>query len=101
MKTKTIRELASTRFTEQEIADIEREAEAEVIELTLAELRKELGITQQELARLADITQPELSRTERRADHLVSTLRRIVHALGGELEIVAKIGDKRVRLLET
>ncbi len=36
--------------------------------------------------------------TLRRENHLVSTLRRYVEALGGELEIVASFGDKRVRL---
>ena len=100
-KTKEIREIARQRFTEDEIADMEHEAEVEVLELTLAELRKTLGITQQELAQIAEMSQSELSKTERRTDHRVSTLRRIVHALGGQLEIVARFGDKRVRLLET
>jgi hypothetical protein len=44
------------------------------------------------------MTQSELSRLERRPDHLVSTLRRYVKALGGELEVTAVLGAKRVKL---
>jgi hypothetical protein len=29
---------------------------------------------------------------------LVSTLRRVVRALGGDIEVVAVVGDKRVKL---
>lgn len=66
--------------------------------MSLAELRKELGITQVEMASAADMTQAQISTWERRDDHLVSTLRRCVRALGGELEVVAVVGDKRVKL---
>ena len=72
-----------------------------LLSMTLAELRRALGTTQQELEAVVKMSQSELSKTERRTDHRVSTLRRIVHALGGRLEIVAHIGDKRIRLVET
>jgi hypothetical protein len=36
---------------------------------------------------------------ERREDNPIDALRRYVEALGGELEVVAVIGNKRVRLL--
>jgi hypothetical protein len=42
--------------------------------------------------------QSELSRSERREDHLLSTLRRYVEGLGGELVVVARLGGKAVRL---
>ena len=35
---------------------------------------------------------------ERRGDWLLSSLRRYVAALGGELEVVARFGDKSVHL---
>ena len=66
--------------------------------MNLRALRELLGKTQEELARLAATAQSELSRAERRDDHLVSTLRRYVEALGGELEVVASFGKKRIRL---
>ena len=77
---------------------IRERVEAELLELNLADLRRELGVTQVEMAEAAGITQGELSRLERRDDHLVSTLRRCVRALGGDLEITAVVGEKRVKL---
>lgn len=73
-------------------------AEEEIRELTLRELRQGLDVTQAELAHLAEMTQSELSRLESRSDHRISTLRRYVEALGGEIEITAVIGKKRVKL---
>ncbi|MBK8010141.1 MAG: helix-turn-helix transcriptional regulator [Deltaproteobacteria bacterium] len=86
-------------FPECVFADIKREAIAEVRELTLRQLREESGKTQAELAELAEVTQSTLSRIERREDNPIQALRRYVEALGGELEVVAVLGNKRVRLL--
>ena len=66
--------------------------------MSLADLRRELGITQVELATAADMAQSQVSALENRDDHLVSTLRRCVRALGGELEVIAVVGEKRVKL---
>lgn len=79
-------------------AQLEREAAAEAAAITLRELRAAAGKTQEELAELTAMTQSELSRVERREDHKLSTLRRYVEALGGELEVVAVLGGKRVVL---
>jgi DNA-binding XRE family transcriptional regulator len=83
----------------ERIARVRREARQELVELTLRQLREEVGKTQVELAELADMTQSALSRIERREDNPIEALRRYVGALGGELEIVAVIGNKRVTLL--
>ena len=64
----------------------------------LCELRRIAGMTQEDVASKSGFDQGELSRIERRDDHLLSTLRRYVNALGGDLEVVAVIGDHRVRL---
>jgi DNA-binding XRE family transcriptional regulator len=77
---------------------VRKRVEGELLEMNLGELRRELGVTQAEMADAAEMTQGELSRLERRDDHLVSTLRRCVRALGGELEVTAVVGKKRVRL---
>ncbi len=77
---------------------VERRVEAELLELNLQKLRELIGVTQAEVAEKAKMTQGELSRTERREDHLVSTLHRYVRALGGELKIIASFGDKHIRL---
>ncbi len=77
---------------------VARRVEAELLDLSLAQLRKELGVTQVEMAKAANMTQSELSKLEHRDDHLVSTLRRAVRALGGELEVTAVVGNKRIKL---
>jgi transcriptional regulator with XRE-family HTH domain len=66
--------------------------------MELAELRRLAGKTQVQLARKARMHQGELSRAERRKDHLISTVRRYVEALGGEIEIVARLKGKVIRL---
>lgn len=66
--------------------------------VALAELRQLLGRTQVETAAAAGMDQSELSKAERRDGHRVSTLRRYVEALGGELEVRARFGKASVVL---
>jgi predicted transcriptional regulator len=63
----------------------------------LKQLRLLLGVTQRDLARAAGIQQSEVSRLERRDDYYVSTLQRVVRALGGHLVVAARFGRKQVR----
>jgi predicted transcriptional regulator len=98
--TRTWKSVKNGRLAPQAIERVSRRAEAEIHQLTLKELRKGLDLTQAELAQAADMTQSELSRLESRADHRVSSLRRYVEALGGEIEITAIIGKRRVRLTD-
>lgn len=71
-----------------------------MLAITLKELREGLELTQAELAQAADMTQSEMSRLESRADHRVSSLRRYVQALGGEIEITAISEGRRVKLTD-
>jgi predicted transcriptional regulator len=57
------------------------------LRLPLSAFRKTLGKTQVEVAERAKMRQADLSRLERRADIKLSTLRRYVEALGGEVEV--------------
>lgn len=68
-------------------------------EMLLAEIRKSVGLTQEDVAAALGITQPSLSKLENQDDMHISTLRRLIEALGGQLEIVAHLprGDIRVR----
>ena len=77
---------------------IRRDAEEELLQLDLRGLRELLGKTQQEIAALLERSQGQVSETERRQDLRLSTLRSYVEALGGELEVVATFGDKRIKL---
>ncbi len=65
---------------------------------SLKELRELLRLTQAALAQRLEIDIPPVSRIENRSDHLVSTIRAYVEALGGKLEIVAVFNGKRVKL---
>lgn len=98
VRTKTLKELDAKYFTSGEIAEIDKAVEAEILEMNLRELRQLTGLTQEDVARATDIDQSELSRVERRDDHLLSTLRRYIEALGGELEIVARFDGRSVKL---
>jgi transcriptional regulator with XRE-family HTH domain len=77
---------------------LRREVEQEILDMDLRGLRELVGKTQKDLAILVEQTQGQVSETERRSDHRLSTLRRYVEALGGEIEVVANFGDKRIRL---
>lgn len=86
------------RISEERLAEIKAQVEHDVLDMNLAAVRELIGTTQVELAKTMGSTQSEISRSERRPDHLVSTLRQYVQALGGELELIARFGDKSIRL---
>jgi DNA-binding XRE family transcriptional regulator len=65
-------------------------AEARIRDVTLRQLREALRRTQAEVASATGVTQDRISKLENGSDVLVSTLRRHVRALGGELRLVAE-----------
>ena len=67
-------------------------------ELLLSEIRQAAGLTQQQLADALGVKQPSLSRLESQHDMQVSTLQRLVRALGGELEIIAHLPGGAIRI---
>jgi predicted transcriptional regulator len=84
----------------ERIERVRQEAKEELRALTLRQLREEVGKTQAELADLTEVTQSAISRLERREENNpLEAVRRYIEALGGELELVAVIGNKRVTLL--
>ena len=98
--TRSWKSVRAERLDPAAIARIKSRARAQIEELTLQELRRDLSKTQVDVARTADMTQSELSRLESRGDHRISTLRRYVEALGGEVEVTAVFGGRRVKLTE-
>jgi hypothetical protein len=98
MKTIPWEEIRRKNFTAKEIKELDAAVEAELLEMNLRALRSHLKKTQVQLAKAAKMSQPDVSAAEKRADHLVSTLRRYVKALGGELEVNARFGDLRIQL---
>jgi transcriptional regulator with XRE-family HTH domain len=79
-------------------ARVAARVEAELLEMDLRALRARLGKTQAEMAAALGSSQSRVSDLERQGDHRLSTLRRYVEALGGELSLVARFGKRRVRL---
>ena len=71
----------------------------EQIARRLIRYRIEHGITQTELARRCGMSQPAIARLES-AQHepKLSTLRKVAHALGGELVINLQVEDERHEL---
>ncbi|MCY4586812.1 MAG: XRE family transcriptional regulator [Bryobacterales bacterium] len=63
-------------------------------EMTLRELRKARKLTQVSMAQQLGITQDSVSRLEKRSDLLLSTLRKTVEAMGGNLSLVAQFPDR-------
>jgi predicted XRE-type DNA-binding protein len=69
---------------------------AEIIaeEMSLPDLRKARKLPQARVAKTLGITQDSVSRLEKRSDLLISTLRKTVKAMGGDVRIVAEFPDR-------
>jgi DNA-binding XRE family transcriptional regulator len=63
-------------------------------EMTLQELRQARKLTQVRMAKVLGISQDGVSRLEKRSDLLLSTLRKSVEAMGGNLSLVAEFPDR-------
>ena len=61
---------------------------------TLKDLREAVQRTQEDLAAHLGVGQDTVSRIERRSDILLSTLRRYVEAMGGELNLIARFPNR-------
>lgn len=66
----------------------------------LQELRECMNVSQVEIAAKLKVRQPTISKIERRDDMNLSTLRRYIEALGGELYVTARFPDGSVEIGE-
>ena len=78
-----------------------RAAEIIAEEMSLRDLRKARKLTQTRVAKTLGITQDSVSRLEKRSDLLLSTLRKTVKAMGGDVRIIAQFPDRSPVLLPT
>lgn len=92
---KPFRELKEQMSPERQ-EQIENRAHALLISMALQELRQTRRLTQQELANVLDINQAALSKMENQADMRISTLRKLLAAMGGRLKIVAEFPEGEV-----
>ena len=75
---------------------IEARAQAILISMALQELRHARHLTQQELAEILNVNQAALSKMESQTDMRVSTLRKLLSAMGGTLKLVAEFPEGEV-----
>ncbi|MDB4948630.1 MAG: transcriptional regulator [Gemmatimonadetes bacterium] len=66
--------------------------------MPLQELRRARSLSQRTLADTLGASQAAISKLERRADMYVSTLRRYIEGMGGELDITARFPDGSVEI---
>lgn len=67
-------------------------------EMDLTQLRTARRLSQAALGEILHVEQPAVAKIEKRTDMYVSTLRRFIEAMGGELEITARFPDHDVRI---
>ncbi len=69
-----------------------------ITDMGLAELREAMDLTQESLASALNVKQASISKMERRSDMYISTLSKIIEAMGGELQIIANMPNGRVQI---
>lgn len=67
-------------------------------EILLQDLREALRLSQAELGALLNVEQPAVAKLEKRTDMYVSTLRRVIEAMGGRLHIVAEFPEGEIEI---
>ncbi len=95
---KSFDELVKRTTTKKTREKAARRAQELLGELLLSEVRKLTGKSQRQVADTLGIKQPSLSKLEKQNDMQISTLRKIVKALGGELEVLARFPRGTVRI---
>ena len=79
-------------------ADVERMTEQMRQEMDLTQLRTAHQLSQAALGEILHVEQPAVAKLEKRTDMYISTLRRFIEAMGGELEITARFPNHNVRI---
>jgi len=87
---KTLDQMIDTLPPADKAAVEARAADLIAEETTLRDMRRALALTQETVAEALGIKQVNISQLEKRSDLLLSTLRRYVEAMGGELELTAR-----------
>jgi transcriptional regulator with XRE-family HTH domain len=92
---KSFKELKEKMSSERR-EKIEDRAQAMLIGMALQELRQARQLTQQDLANVLNVNQAALSKMENQADMRISTLRKLLTAMGGNLKIIAEFPEGEV-----
>ncbi len=84
------------KMSPQRREKIEDRAQTILISMALQELRQTRDLTQQDLANILEVNQAALSKMENQTDIRVSTLRKLLSAMGGSLKIVAEFPEGEI-----
>ena len=95
---KTFDELVKRTTTKKTRARATVRTQELLAELLLSEVRQLTGKSQHQVAEALGIKQPSLSKLEKQSDMQISTLQKIVNALGGELEVLARFPKGTVKI---
>jgi transcriptional regulator with XRE-family HTH domain len=86
------------KMSPRQLEEARTKTQAIMADMTLDELREARRLTQEQLASLFHVGQPAIAKMEKRTDMYLSTLRGIIRAMGGELEIRAVFPDGDIRI---
>jgi predicted XRE-type DNA-binding protein len=86
------------KLSDESKARIQKHIENALQEMPLAELRQARMYTQQQIADALKIKQASVSKMEGQADMYISTMRKFIEAMGGELEIIAKFPEGSIKV---
>ena len=75
---------------------IAERVQALLLEMALQELRQKRHLTQQQLAERLNLQQAAISKMESQSDMHISTLQRMIVAMGGKLKLVAEFPDEEI-----
>lgn len=91
---RTAREIIASLPKERQERIQKRSEELVEEYMALQELRRAMAFTQTDVAKKLHISQDGVSRLEHRSDLMVSTLRKYIEAMGGELNIIARFPNR-------
>jgi transcriptional regulator with XRE-family HTH domain len=93
-------DLKKATFTKAQVAAIDARVKQTLARMPLADVRKAIGRTQVDMAATLGIGQAAISKLEHATDMYLSTLRRHVEALGGELTLMVSFPDGQAFTLD-
>ena len=88
------------KMSQERLGKIDAMTKNMLAEMPMYELRRARQLSQEQLADELDIKQGSVSKLERRTDLYISTLRRYVEAMGGELTLQARFPEGAVTITQ-
>ena len=90
--------ILKNKFSDTRKASIQKRVTAALKDMPLAELRQARKFTQQQIAQSLKIKQASVSKMESQTDMYLSTIRKYIEAMGGELEIIVKFPEGSIKV---